>query len=263
MLLVLDVGNTNVTIGFYSHEGTLLRQGRVAAHRRWTADEYAVMLARIYRRSPHGKQPVKAAAMASVVPPLTPVLAEACRKSLGVSPLVVNSAMRTLPAIRYDDPAALGADRLANAVALWVKYGAEAGARPLMAIDFGTATKCEVVSAAGEYVGGMIAPGIGISLQALFNVAARLSRTEVGAPARVLGRNNHAALQSGVTYGFAGQADGLVQRVTAELGAPPLVVATGGYAALVAGQSRTISRVDDTLTLDGIRQVWVWNGHQT
>lgn len=260
MLLAMDVGNTNVSVGLYGiNGGVLVRQGRVATHRRWTADEFGLTLLRIYRSSQSMVPEVTAAAIASVVPPLTPVLSEACHKYFGVLPLVITSALRTLPATKYEDPKALGADRLANAVALWVKYGPESNDRPLMAIDFGTATKCEVISPLGEYLGGAIAPGIGVSLQALFENAARLPRVEVTGPERVLGRNNVTALQSGVIIGFAGQVDGLASRVAAELGVKPFLVATGGYSSLVSGSSRYIERVDTTLTLDGVRLIWEWN----
>lgn len=257
MLLAIDLGNTNVTIGLY--EGAhLVRSFCLQTHRNRTADEYGLALVKLLRTA--GVQPshFAAAAIASVVPPLTPVLAAACRVYVGLEPLLITSALRALAENRYDDPGVLGADRLVNAVAGWQNYGVPAG-RTVAVVDFGTATKIEVVTAAGEYLGGCIGPGIGISTRALYESAARLPRVEIARPPQVLGRNNPGALQSGMVYGYAGQVDGLLTRMAEELGAPPLAVATGGLAPLVARESRLFQKVDPWLTLDGIRIVWEWN----
>lgn len=267
MLLVLDVGNTNVTVGLF--RGTeLVRTFRMATRRHHTADEYAMTLIHLLRQA-GAEERLEGVAMASVVPPLTGVLSDACQRYLGANPLVVSSRLRALPGNRYEDPLALGADRLANAVAAWALYGRSepAGAdwppppgnQPVVAVDFGTATKLEVVSPAGEYLGGVIAPGIGISIQALQRVAARLPRFGLSRPSRVLGRDNTAALQSGFTYGFAGQVDGILDRMAEELGEQPVVVATGGLAHLVCCESRYIQQHDPGLTLSGIRLLWEWN----
>lgn len=272
MLLVLDVGNTNVTVGLYPAgsgdvPGAPAYSWRLQTHRGRTADEYGLALRRLVARSGAGDLRIRAAAMASVVPPLTPVMQAMCRRYFGVDPLVVSSRLRSLPALRYDDPAALGADRLANAVAAWVRYGGgdptgagRPGARLTIAVDFGTATKLEVVAADGTYLGGVIAPGVGISTQALFEAAARLERVEPGRPARVLGRNNVSALQSGIVHGFAGQVEGLIARIREEVGEQGAVVATGGLAAAVAPYCREpLAAVDPWLTLAGIRILWAWN----
>nr|PZN43443.1 MAG: type III pantothenate kinase [Bacillota bacterium] len=267
MLLALDVGNTNVTVGLF-RGAALVRTFRMATRRHATADEYGVALLRLLRTAGPG-EPVEGVALASVVPPLTGVMAEVCRRYLGAEPLVVGSHLRTLPGNLYDDPQALGADRLANAVAAWTLYGRREAppsgwppapaAGPVVAVDFGTATKLEVVSAEGVYLGGAIAPGIGISIQALRQAAARLPQFSLRRPDRVLGRDNAAALRSGFVYGFAGQVDGLVERIREELGAEPVVVTTGGLAHLVVGESRSIQHHDPGLTLAGIRLIWEWN----
>jgi len=199
--------------------------------------------------------------MASVVPPLNAALVRACEKYLSVQLVELNNSFQTLPAVYYDNVSALGADRLVNAVAAWEMYG-RPRQRPVIVVDFGTATKLECVSAAGEYLGGCIAPGIGISTEALTQAASRLQRVEIVKPKQVLGRNIVASLQSGIVYGFAGQADGLIKRLTAEIapdGPAPVVIATGGLAHLVAGESRTIQIVEPHLTLEGVRRVYLKN----
>lgn len=260
MLLVLDVGNTNVTAGLY--EGADLRHHwRVSTHRGWTADEFGLTLVRMVVRAGVPREKVQAAALSSVVPPLTPFLAEALRVYFGAEPLQVgNGLQRGLPALDYENPAALGADRLANAVGGWTRYGGAAGhQRTVAVVDLGTATKMEVVRADGTYLGGVIAPGISTSLQALWTAAARLPRVELARPPRVLGKNNAGAVQSGVRYGFAGQVNGLIERASAELGEELYAVATGGLAGLVADDVPCLRHVDPWLTLEGIRTLWEWN----
>jgi type III pantothenate kinase len=260
MLLAFDVGNTNVTIGLYLDD-ELVATWRVASNRDRTADEYGLELVRLLEREGFLPSVVTEAAMASVVPPLNFALARACDKYLGVKLTELTSACKTLPAVYYDDPSTLGADRLVNAVAAYERYGAPYE-RPVIVVDFGTATKLECISQAGEYLGGCIAPGIGISTDALARGAARLQRIELAKPKQVLGKNIVASLQSGIIYGFAGQADGLVRRLSAEIapeGPAPFVVATGGLAHLVAAESRTIDLIEPHLTLEGIRRVYEKN----
>lgn len=260
MLLVLDVGNTNITLGLYL-EDELVATWRVSSERGRTADEYGLEFVHLLKREGYSPQDIPEAAMASVVPPLNGALESACRKYLGVPLVQVSSTSKTLPAVYYDNVSALGADRLVNAVAAWEMYG-QPRQRPVIVVDFGTATKLECVSVAGEYLGGCIAPGIGISTDALARSAARLQRVELVRPRQVLGKNIVASLQSGIIFGFAGQADTLVRRLSAEIapeGPPPVVVATGGLAHLVAGESRTIEHVEPHLTLEGVRRVYEKN----
>jgi type III pantothenate kinase len=260
MLLALDVGNTNITMGLYL-DSELITTWRVASNRARTWDEFGLEFTHLLKRDGYTAKDIDCAAMASVVPPINAVLARAVQRYLGVELVELNSDLKTLPAVYYENPSALGTDRLVNAVAAWEVYGEPQG-RPVIVVDFGTATKLECVSAAGEYLGGCIAPGIGISTEALTRRAARLQRVELQKPRTVIGRNIVASLQSGIIYGFAGQADGLVRRLTEEIapdGVKPVVVATGGLAHLVAAESRTIDLVDPHLTLEGIRRVYEKN----
>lgn len=260
MLLVLDVGNTNVTMGVYLDD-ELIATWRMASERNRTSDEYGLELINILRREGYSPRDITEAATASVVPPLNPVLERACDRYLGIPLWQVNSDCKTLPANLYENPALLGTDRLVNAVAAWEIYGLPRQC-PVIVVDFGTATKLECISAQGEYLGGCIAPGIGISTEALARAAARLQRIELTKPRHVLGKNIVASLQSGIIYGATGQADGLVRRLAAEIapeGPAPAVVATGGLAHLVAGESRTIQHIEPYLTLDGIRRVYEKN----
>jgi len=260
MLLVFDVGNTNVTMGLYL-ESELITTWRVASDRGRTWDEFGMEFVNLLKGEGHLPADVTEAAMASVVPPMNAVLARAVRRYLDVELVELTSALKTLPAVYYENVSALGADRLVNAVAAWEVYGKPQD-RPVIVVDFGTATKLECVTAAGEYLGGCIAPGIGISTEALTRRAARLQRVELQKPRSVIGKNIVASLQSGIIYGFAGQADGLVRRLAAEIapqGPQPVVVATGGLAHLVAAESRTINLVDPHLTLEGIRRVYEKN----
>ncbi|HYF93204.1 MAG TPA: type III pantothenate kinase [Symbiobacteriaceae bacterium] len=260
MLLAIDVGNTNMTIGLYL-EAELVATWRVASDRSRTADEYGLKFVQLLERESYTPADVTEAALASVVPPLNARLVEACRKYLNIGLVELNSLCKALPAVHYDNVAALGTDRLVNAVAAWEIYGRPDN-RPVIVVDFGTATKLECVNAEGEYLGGVIAPGINISTEALARNAARLQRIEVARPKQVLGKNIVASLQSGIVYGFAGQADGLVKRLAREIapeGPAPVVVATGGMAYLVASESRTIQHVEPYLTLEGIRRVYEKN----
>lgn len=260
MLLALDVGNTNITLGLFLDD-ELVATWRVSSERGKTADEYGLEMVHLLRREGYAASHISEAAMASVVPPLNEALALACGKYLGRELVEVTAAFKTLPALYYDDVTTLGADRLVNAMAAWELYG-EPRQRSVIVVDFGTATKLECVSARGEYLGGCIAPGIGISTDALTRSAARLQRIELTRPRHVIGKNIVGSLQSGIIYGFAGQADGLVKRLSREIspdGDSPVVIATGGLAHLVASESRSIDFVEPHLTLEGIRRVYEKN----
>jgi len=260
MLLAMDVGNTNITVGLFL-ESELITMWRMASDRAQTWDEYGLQLVQLLEGEGHTPGDISCAAMASVVPPLNAVLSRAVQRYLNVSLKELRSGLRSLPVIRYDNPEALGTDRLVNALAGWEIYGRPQN-RPVIVVDFGTATKLECVSADGEYLGGCIAPGIGIATEALTRRTALLQRVELQRPRSVIGRNVVASMQSGILFGFAGQADGLVRRLAREIapsGPPPVVVATGGLADLVAPESRTIELVDPHLTLQGIRRMYELN----
>ena len=255
MLLALDVGNTNTTLGLYNLEGKnpeVAAHWRVTTHRTQTVDEYGVFFVNLFEM--HGMSPkdVTDIIIASVVPPVESTLRQVCESYFHVEPIFVEPGIKTGMKMRIDNPAELGADRLCDAVAAYARYGG-----PCIVVDFGTATKFEVISAAGEYLGGAIAPGLGLSAEALFSRAARLYRVDIKRPARTIGTNTVAHLQSGLYFGYIGLVDGLLERILKEMGAdpsqPPRIVASGGLAQLIAPDSRYIELIDDMLTLDGLR----------
>ena len=248
MLLAVDVGNTQTALGLYDG-AELSDHWRLATERSSTADELGVLLAGLLDFGV-----VDGICLASTVPVLVREWTALADKWAGASLLVVEPGVKTGIPIRYDDPREVGPDRIVNAVAAKERYGA-----PVVVVDFGTSTNFDVVSPAGEYVGGVIAPGIEISMDALFARAARLVKVDYAAPPAVIGKTTVAGLQSGLVFGFAGQVDGIVDRIREELGANAPAVATGGLADLVAPHSRTIERVDPFLTLDGLRMVWELN----
>jgi type III pantothenate kinase len=253
MLLVIDVGNSNIVYGLF--EGTTLKhQFRVETGRSRTADEYRVVLHQLL--SMHGVAPehVRDAALASVVPSLTEPMADLVRRGFGCEPLVIGPGVRTGMAILYENPREVGADRIVNAVAAY-----ERAKGPVIVCDFGTATTFDCVTPKGEYLGGVIAPGIQISADALFARAAKLPRVEIAKPPHVIGRNTIHSIQSGIVYGYVGLVDGVVGRLREELGHPAVVIATGGLARLIAPLSTTISEAVDELTLEGLRLIYERN----
>jgi type III pantothenate kinase len=255
MLLAIDVGNTNVTIGVFDG-GRLAHSWRLAALRERTGDELGILITRLFEQAHVPVSSVTGIVVASVVPPLTRPMEEMCERYFSRQPLVVdasNAGMR----VHYTPAGDVGADRIVNAVAAWEKYG-RAGQRPLIVVDFGTGTTFDVISAAGEYMGGIICPGINISAEALFTRAARLPRVDVRKPSQAIGQNTVDAMQSGLFFGYVEMVDGLVRRIRAELpdGADAVVLATGGLAEVISGESSAIQHVDANLTLDGLRLIW-------
>lgn len=248
MLLAADVGNTQTVLGLYS-DGELTDHWRLASERSTTADELGVLLTGLLDFDAVG-----GICLASTVPVLVREWEILAVKWAQAPLLVVGPGVKTGIPIRYDDPREVGPDRIVNAVAAKERYGA-----PVIVVDFGTSTNFDVVSPEGEYVGGVLAPGIEISMEALFARAARLVKVDYAAPPTVIGKTTVGGLQSGLVYGFAGQVDGIVGRIREELDAEVRAVATGGLADLVAPHSRTIDRVDPFLTLDGLRLVWELN----
>jgi type III pantothenate kinase len=248
LLLATDVGNTETVFGLY--DGDELRDHwRVATERRRTGDELGVTLSGFL-----DYDAVEGIALCSSVPALVRAYEEFAARWAGAPILVVGPGVRTGIGIRYDDPRDVGPDRIANAVAVGEKHG-----RPAIVVDFGTSTNFDAVSAEGDFVGGVLAPGIEVSMDALAARAARLPRIEFSEPPTVISKTTGAALQAGVVYGFAGQVDGIVERMQAELGGGAKVVATGGLAELIAPHARTVEVVDPFLTLDGLRIVWSRN----
>ncbi|HEY9127904.1 MAG TPA: type III pantothenate kinase [Acidobacteriaceae bacterium] len=266
MLLALDVGNTNTVLGLYrltangSAEIGLAAQWRVTTHRTQTVDEYGVLFSNLFNLHGLSTSDVKHIIISSVVPPVESTLAQVCQSYFKIKPLFVEPGIKTGMPVLVDNPTELGADRLVNAIGAYEKYGG-----PAIIVDFGTATTFDVVSARGEYLGGVITPGLGISADALFSRAARLGRVDIRRPAKVIGTNTVAHIQSGLYYGYIGLVDGILERMIAEMHtdpndpAAPQILATGGLARLIAEDSRYITTIDDMLTLDGLRIVFERN----
>lgn len=247
MLLAVDIGNTHIVVGLLDDNCRVRYSWRIATQINRTEDECGFMLQWMLQHAGVAKQDLEGSAIASVVPPLTPIFEKALRVYLGVNPLVVGPGTKTGVNIKYENPKEVGPDRIANAVAAYHKYGG-----PVIVVDFGTATTFDAISKNGDYMGGAIAPGIMTATDALFAKAARLPRIELVRPPHAIGRTTVQSMQSGIIFGFAGQTDALVRRIAAELGGNPRVVATGGHAQLVASESETITDVDPALTLEGL-----------
>ncbi len=253
MLLTVDVGNTNINIGVF--DGSKLKATwRVATGVHRMPDEYASLLLNLFDRQGIDASQITDAILCSVVPPLVGVFEEVCRRYLKVLPLVVESGVKTGVRICLDNPREVGADRVVNAVAAHQLYGGS-----VIVIDLGTATTFDAVSEDGDYLGGAIAPGIAIATEALFTRTAALPRVELTHPKRAIGRNTVAAMQSGIVFGYAGLIEGIVTRIKQELGGKAKVVATGGYAELLARETPAIEEVNPDLTLIGLRLIYEMN----
>lgn len=247
MLLVIDAGNTNVVVAV--HDGDTYRgRWRIRTEPQRTSDEYAVWLLSLFAETGLTRHDITAAVIGTVVPAALYDLRRLCRDWFSVEPLVARPTVRWGFDINVDRPEEVGADRLLNALAGFQQYGG-----PLIVIDFGTATTFDVVSASGSYEGGIIAPGINLSIEALHRAAAKLPRIGIGRPQAVIGRNTVAAMQSGIYWGYVAMIEGMVARIQAEAGEPMTVVATGGLAPLLAEGTMVISRIEPDLTLDGLR----------
>ncbi|MEI7589787.1 MAG: type III pantothenate kinase [Deltaproteobacteria bacterium] len=253
MLLVVDVGNTNTVIGVYDGD-TLVHDWRIRTVTHHTIDEYGMLIYNLYRTSKIASRTIKDIIISCVVPPMLNILEPLCEKYFHIKPLIVGPGIKTGMPILYDNPREVGADRIVNAVAAFEKYKKE-----LIVVDFGTATTFDYINKKGEYMGGCIAPGVMIASEALFEKAARLPRVELVKPKSAIAKDTVSSMQAGIMFGYAGLVDGIVARICAEAKTAPLVVATGGLADLIATETKSISEVDNTLTLEGLRIIYKRN----
>jgi type III pantothenate kinase len=253
MILCVDIGNTNITLGLYEGQELGPRWRLATLHERMP-DEFILQLLGLLGYAGVDRKDVLGVAMASVVPPLTGTWVEVCQRGLGRDPLVVDGTVKTGLRILYDEPGMVGADRVADAVAAYRLYGG-----PACIVDFGTATTFNAISAEGDYLGGAIAPGIGIAAQALFQRAAKLPRVDIARPPAAIGRNTLHSMQSGLLFGYVSMVEGMVRRFREELAAEARVIATGGLAELIARETPVIEVLAPWLTLDGLRMIYEMN----
>ncbi|WP_211749442.1 type III pantothenate kinase [Paenibacillus sp. Marseille-Q4541] len=253
MILVVDVGNSNIVLGIYKQR-ELLHHFRISTSRQSTVDEYGILIHSFFQMSGITTSEIEGIIISSVVPPLVNVLEEMCVKYVGKKPLLVGPGIKTGLNLRYENPREVGADRIVNAVAAIDQYNC-----PLVVVDFGTATTFDCIDGEGNYLGGAIVPGINISTEALYQRASKLPRIELEKPKKVIGRNTIHAMQAGIIFGYAGQVDGIVERIKEEMQATPKVIATGGLAELIASETKTIEVVSPMLTLEGLRIIYERN----
>ncbi len=257
MLLEIDVGNSNIVLGVFDG-ATLIQSWRLQTLRERTSDELGLLVEGLFAHSKIEHSKISGVILGSVVPPLTGTFRAMVLRYFGIAALIVEPGVNTLMPILYENPSEVGADRIVNAVAAMDKFGKGLGT-PMIVVDFGTATTLDAISAKGEYLGGAICPGVQISAEALFQRAARLPRIDVRKPARVVGRTTIGAMESGLFWGYVGMVEGLVKRMSDELGGNAICVATGGLADVIAPETDLIQHVDGDLTLHGLRIVWERN----
>ncbi len=253
MLLTIDIGNTNLTLGLY--EGRKLgAHWRLSTDHNRMPDEYGLQFLGVLQNAGKTLEDIQGISLASVVPPLTGRVVQACREYLKQEPLVVDAGIKTGIKVRYEDPKAVGADRICDAVAVMKLYGG-----PACVVDFGTATTFNAITKDGEYLGGAITAGINLAAEALYTRAAKLPRIDLQVPPSVIGRNTVHAMQSGLLFGYVSMVEGMVNRFRAELGSDMKVVATGGLAEVVAHETKVIDIIAPWLTLEGLRIIWEIN----
>ena len=253
MLLCIDIGNTNITLGVYEGQN-LGPRWRMATNHERMPDEFVLQLLGLLALGGLARTNLDGAVIASVVPPLTGKWVEVCQKGVGLDPLLIGPGIDLGVRVLYEDPSAVGADRLVDAVAAYRLYGG-----PACIVDFGTATTFDALSAEGDYLGGAIAPGIGIAADALFQRTAKLPRVELARPPAANGRNTVHSMQSGLLFGYVSMVEGMVARFGRELGAGMKVIATGGMAEVIAGETQVVDFIAPWLTLDGLRMIWELN----
>lgn len=253
MILVMDTGNTNIVLGVYD-QGKLKHHWRMVTYRQKTEDEYAMQVKSLFAHVGLTFEAITGIIISSVVPPVMYPLEQMCRKYFNLKPFIVGPGIKTGLNIKYENPREVGADRIVNAVAAIEEYG-----NPLIIVDFGTATTFCYVNSDGGYMGGAIAPGIGISMEALFDRASKLPRIELTRPDNVVGKNTVAAMQAGIVFGYVGQVEGIVSRMKAQSKMEPTVIATGGLADLIASETTVIDVVDNFLTLKGLHLIYQRN----
>ncbi|RBW67656.1 type III pantothenate kinase [Bacillus taeanensis] len=253
MIFVLDVGNTNIVLGVYK-EDELIHHWRISTSRQKTEDEYGMVVKDLFHHVELSLEEIDGIIISSVVPPIMFALERMCQKYFNIRPLVIGPGIKTGLNIKYENPREVGADRIVNAVAGIEKYGS-----PLVIVDFGTASTYCYIDEEEQYMGGVIAPGIGISTEALYTRAAKLPRIEIAKPNRVIGKNTINAMQAGIYYGYIGQVEGIVSRIKGEYGTNPKVVATGGLAPLIAEGTNLIDIVEPFLTLEGLKLIYLKN----
>ncbi len=253
MLLAIDIGNTNITLGVYQAD-QLIAHWRLATDHERMPDEFGILFIDLLHHHNLDVSQIDGICLASVVPPLTGKVSEACRDYIHQSPLVVDAGVKTGVRIRYDDPRAVGADRIVDAAAVQKLYGG-----PACVVDFGTATTFDAIAENGDYLGGAIAPGIGIAAEALFMRTAKLPRVDLQRPPNIIGKNTVQAIQSGLVFGYVSLVEGMVKRFRAELGEKMKVIATGGLAEVIARETSVLEIIAPWLTLDGLNIIWKLN----
>lgn len=253
MLFVIDAGNTNIVLGAYRGDD-LVENWRIGTKKGRTADEYGILIRELLKVSGLDYKEIRDIILSSVVPPLDSVIIEMSEKYFNVKPQIVGPGLKCGIPILYDNPKEVGADRIVNAVAAVKRYKG-----PIIVVDFGTATTFDLITEKGEYSGGVIAPGIGISIEALFDKASKLPKVDLVKPKKIIGKNTAASIQSGIIYGYVGLVDGIVTKMKEEAGVDAKVVATGGLAPLIAAESSCIDEVVEKLTLEGLKEIFELN----